>query len=167
MKVSMIAALDAQNGIGSANQLVWHLPDDFKWFKEHTIGKPLIMGRNTMLSLGRALPKRLNIVVSSSAENIIEGFTHAYTVKEALSLLDPDTEEVMIIGGGQMYKSMLDQADRLYLTRIHHTFDKMDTFFPVWKASEWRQTHQAHHTVDDRHQYAFDFLIYERIRNEN
>lgn len=165
MKVSMIAALDAQNGIGSANQLVWHLPDDFKWFKEHTIGKPLIMGRNTMVSLGRALPKRMNIVVSSSSESIIEGFTHAYTVEEALSLLNPEAEEVMIIGGGQMYRSMLDQSDCMYLTRIHHTFENMDTFFPAWNASEWRLIQQSHHAVDDRHQYAFDFLIYERIKN--
>jgi len=167
MKVSMIAALDAQNGIGSANQLVWHLPDDFKWFKEHTIGKPLVMGRNTMLSLGRALPKRLNIVVSSSSENIIEGFTHAYSVDEALRLIESDTSEVMIIGGGQMYQSMLERADSLYITRIHHSFENMDTFFPVWKEADWRLVQKTHHAVDDRHQYAFDFLIYERIRSGN
>lgn len=167
MKVSMIAALDAQNGIGSANQLVWHLPDDFKWFKEHTIGKPLIMGRNTMLSLGRALPKRLNIVVSSSNENIIEGFTHVYKVDDAIKLIGQDVEEVMIIGGGQMYTAMLDKADRLYITRIHHNFENMDTYFPKWNENQWLMVQHAHHGVDDKHQYAFDFLIYDRVKSDN
>lgn len=163
----MIAALDANNAIGSGNQLVWHLPDDFKWFKEHTIGKPLIMGRNTMLSLGRALPKRLNIVVSSSSENIIDGFTHAPTVDKAIELIGTDCEEVMIIGGGKMYSSMLSQADRLYITRIHHEFDKMDTYFPEWKTEEWQEISKDHHSVDDRHLYAFDFLILDRIKSGN
>lgn len=163
----MIAALDARNAIGSGNQLVWHLPDDFKWFKEHTIGKPLIMGRNTMLSLGRALPKRLNIVVSSSPENIIEGFTHSATVEKAIELIGADCEEVMIIGGGKMYSSMLNKADRLYITRIHHEFEDMDTYFPEWKSEEWQEISNDHHSVDDRHQYAFDFLILDRIKSGN
>lgn len=167
MKVSMIAALDANNAIGSGNQLVWHLPDDFKWFKEHTLGKPMVMGRNTMVSLGKALPKRLNIVVSSSSNDIIDGFTHATTVDQAFALLGNDCEEVMIIGGGKMYSSMLDKADRLYITRIRHEFENMDTFFPEWKAEEWQEIKREHHSVDDRHQYAFDFIILDRIKNGN
>jgi dihydrofolate reductase len=167
MKVSMIAALDAQNAIGSKNQLVWHLPDDFKWFKEHTIGKPMVMGRNTMNSLGRALPKRLNIVVSSTPDNILEGFTYAASVAEALALIGNDCEEVMIIGGGQMYSSMLEKADRLYITKINYSFEQMDTYFPQWNENEWQEIRREHHSVDDRHQYAFDFIILDRIKNGN
>lgn len=161
----MIAAVDENLAIGSGNQLVWHLPDDFKWFKQHTIGKPMIMGRNTMVSLGKALPKRLNIVVSSSSDNIIEGFQHVFTIDEAIKLIGNSVDEAMIIGGGMMYKSMIDQADRLYITQIHHQFLNMDTFFPQWDQSQWKETYKEHHSVDDRHQYAFDFIILERVKN--
>jgi len=161
----MIAAIDENYAIGSGNQLVWHLPDDFKWFKEKTMGKPMIMGRNTMVSLGKPLPKRLNIAVSSSSENIIEGFHHAYSFEEALKMIDAETEEAMIIGGGKMYASLLDKADRLYITQIHHRFLNMDTYFPKWSSDEWKEVYNEHHSVDDRHQYAFDFKIFERVKN--
>lgn len=161
MKISMIVAMDENNGIGAGNQLVWHLPDDFKWFKQHTMGKPMIMGRNTMNSLGKPLPKRLNIVVSSKNENIIDGFLYASSIDEALSMLPEDTEEVMVIGGGQIYASMLDRTDVLYITRIHHAFENMDTFFPKW-GDEWKRVYSANHAGDDRHDYSFDFEIYER-----
>ena len=92
MLISLIAAIDSNYGIGSENKLLWHLPDDFKWFKQHTIGKPLIMGRNTMLSLGKPLPKRLNIVISSSGKDIIEGFVHVQSIEEALKAVPENTE---------------------------------------------------------------------------
>lgn len=163
MKLSMIVALDQNNAIGSKNQLVWHLPDDFKWFKQQTMGKPMIMGRNTMLSLGKPLPKRQNIVISSRNTDIIEGFEYAKDIDTALELIPKETEEVFIIGGGQVYASLLGRTDRLYITRIHHAFEDMDTFFPKWSDTEWQRTFSQNHAADDRHAYAFDFEIYERV----
>lgn len=163
MKVSTIVALDANNAIGAGNKLVWHLPDDFKWFKEKTMGKPMIMGRNTMNSLGKPLPKRVNIVVSSSDKDIIDGFIHVKSVQEALDKIDEGTEEVMVIGGGMLYKSMLDICDRMYITRINHSFEDMDTFYPTWNENEWVEVYNEHHDKDDRHAYDFNMIIYDRI----
>lgn len=163
MKLSMIVAMDQDNGIGAGNRLVWHLPDDFKWFKQHTMGKPMIMGRNTMQSLGKPLPKRQNIVISSKNADILDGFEYAANIDQALTRIPASTEEVFIIGGGQVYASLFDRTDRLYVTRIHHTFDNMDTHFPRWKDSEWKRTFSQNHAADDKHAYSFDFEIYERV----
>lgn len=154
--------MDRQNAIGFNNQLLWHLPDDFKWFKEKTKGKPMLMGRNTMLSLGRPLPGRLNIVISSSNNNIPEGFVYAANMEAALQLLPPATEELMIIGGGKVYSGLLPMAHRMYITRVHHQWPGADTFYPAWSESEWTCTYTEHHPADERHQYAFDFEIWER-----
>lgn len=162
-RISLIAALDENNAIGYRNQLMWNLPDDFKWFKRQTVGKPNIMGRNTMSSLGKPLKDRLNIVLSSSSENIIEGFTHASSLDEAMALVPPGTEEVMIIGGGVLFRETLAMADRLYITRIHHRFEA-DTYFPQWEPDEWEQTFFEHHGTDERHLYEFDFMILDRKR---
>lgn len=167
MKISMIAALDEKNGIGAANQLLWHLPDDFKWFVSHTKGKPVVMGRNTMNSLPKALPNRRNIVLSSRNNGIREGFEHAYSFSEVLEKLGQDTEKLMIIGGAQLYQALLPQADELIITRVHHHFDQADVFFPHWSDSEWTEVYKEHHAKDEKHAYSFDFIIYQRIRNGN
>lgn len=163
MIVSLIAALDINYGIGANNQLLWHLPDDFKWFKQHTIGKPVIMGRNTMLSLGKPLPKRLNIVISSSGKDIIEGFVHVKSIEEAMDSLPPETQEVMVIGGGMIYSQMIQKADKLYITFVKHAFDQIDTYFPKWKAQDWKETYREMHGIDEKHSFAFDLTIFERI----
>jgi dihydrofolate reductase len=170
MKISLIAAMDINNAIGYHNDLMWHLPDDFKWFKRHTLGKPLIMGRNTMNSLGKPLPKRLNITLSSSDKDIIEGFQHAFGIEEAFTMIPEDTEEVMVIGGGNIFRQVMDMADRLYVTRIHHGFENADTYFPKWEESEWKQVFHEFHPEDEKHQFAFDFFILERaglVKNDN
>ena len=158
----MIAAMASNRAIGLKNTLLWHLPDDFKWFKEKTKGKPMIMGRNTMISLGKPLPGRLNIVVSSKPENIIDGYLYANTLENAFKLVPENTEEVMIVGGGQIYTQMLVKAHRLYITMVHHSWPEADTFFPEWKAEEWNTVFKEHHAKDDRHAYSFDFEILER-----
>jgi dihydrofolate reductase len=164
MKISLIAAMDTHNAIGYKNELMWHLPDDFKWFKRHTLGKPLIMGRNTMNSLGKPLPGRSNIVLSSSGKDIIQGFQHAFSIDESLRLLPADTAEVMVIGGGIIFKQFLPVADCLYITRIKHAFEHADTYFPEWDEKEWRQVFHEFHAVDEKHKFAFDFFILERIK---
>ena len=163
MLISLIAAIDSNYGIGADNKLLWHLPDDFKWFKQHTIGKPLIMGRNTMLSLGRPLPKRLNIVISSSGKDIIDGFVHVQSIEEALKAIPENTEEVMVIGGGMVYTQMLELANRLYITFVNHAFENIDTYFPKWKEAEWKEVHKESHATDDAHLYAFDLCIFDKI----
>lgn len=162
MKIAMIAAMDANNAIGFQNKLLWHLPDDFKWFKEKTKGKPMIMGRNTMNSLEKPLPNRLNIVVSSKNTNIIEGFIYAQNFKEALNLLPSNTEEAMIIGGGKVYTQLLASADVLYITKVNNIWENADTFFPKWNENEWQLIYNEKHAQDERHAYSFEFFIYER-----
>lgn len=163
MKISLIAAMDKNLGIGAGNKLLWHLPDDFKWFKKHTLGKPVFMGRNTMLSLGKPLPGRENIVVSASGREIIEGFRKETDIDEAVSKMSKATDELMVIGGGMIYQCMLSMADRLYLTMVDHVFPEADTFFPAWNHSEWEEVHREHHPADEKHLYAFDLLILDRI----
>ena len=163
MLISLIAAIDSNYGIGSENKLLWHLPDDFKWFKQHTIGKPLIMGRNTMLSLGKPLPKRLNIVISSSGKDIIEGFVHVQSIEEALKAVPENTEEVMVIGGGMVYSQMLQVANKLYITFVEHSFENIDTYFPKWKMEDWKEVYREMHAIDEAHLYAFDLCVFEKI----
>jgi dihydrofolate reductase len=164
MKISLIAAMDVNNAIGYHNQLMWHLPDDFKWFKKHTLGKPVIMGRNTMDSLGKPLSGRLNIALSSTTDNIIDGFKHAFSMIEAMQMLPEGTDEVMVIGGGNIFKQVLPAADRLYITRIRHGFELADTYFPKWDEEEWEQVFSEFHPVDEKHKYPFEFIILDRIK---
>ena len=163
MIISMIAAMDRNRAIGFNNNLLWHLPDDFKWFKEKTKGKPLVMGRHTMLSLGKPLPGRMNIVVSSTDQYIIEGYVYANSLEKALTLVPEGTEEVMIIGGGQVYKQMLKKADRLYVTIVDHEWPNADTYFPEWNKDEWQTIYSEHHAINEKHAYAFELKILERL----
>ncbi|MDP2175182.1 MAG: dihydrofolate reductase [Bacteroidota bacterium] len=164
MKISLIAAIDEKHAIGASNQLMWHLPDDFKWFKTHTKGKPMLMGRNTMLSLGKPLPGRINLVLSSSSNDIIPGFIHVYNWNDAKMFLPENTEELMVIGGGKVYQDAINNADVLYITIVNHVFDNADTFFPKWNANEWHEVFSEHHAKDDNHAYSFDFKILEKIK---
>ncbi|MFA0350137.1 type 3 dihydrofolate reductase, partial [Vibrio sp. 10N.222.55.C6] len=130
MIISMIAAMANNRIIGKDNQMPWHLPADFAWFKRSTMGKPVVMGRKTYDSIGRPLPGRLNVVISRDESLKIEGVTTVTSIEQALELLS-DVEEVMIIGGGSIYESCLPKADKLYLTYIDFAVDG-DTQFPDW-----------------------------------
>lgn len=161
MLISLIAAIDSNYGIGSENKLLWHLPDDFKWFKQHTIGKPVIMGRQTMLSLGKPLPNRLNMVLSSDPSSVLPGFEHAFSIHEAIEKLS-EYAEVFVIGGGQIYNAFLPMAHALYLTFVKAQFEGVDTYFPRFSAAHWQETSREAHGIDDRHAYAFDLCVFER-----
>jgi dihydrofolate reductase len=134
-RISMIAAVAANRVIGAKNDLIWRLPEDLKRFKKITSGHPVIMGRNTYLSLGRPLPKRTNIVITSNenfAKEVPEGVIVVNSLMEALVIApDLDEKEVFIIGGGRVYAEALGFADRLYLTLIDKDFEG-DTVFPDW-----------------------------------
>lgn len=136
MRIAMIAAMANNRVIGKDNQMPWHLPEDLKHFKALTLGKPVVMGRKTFESIGRPLPGRHNIVISRQADLIIEGVT-CVTSFDAAKLAAGDCEELVIIGGGQLYAMLLPMADILYLTHINLTLEG-DTWFPAWDENDWK-----------------------------
>ncbi len=162
MVTSMIVATGRNNEIGRNNELLWHLPDDFRWFVKQTKLKTIVMGRNTMDSLGKPLKNRRNIVLSSRNTDIIEGFEHFTNLESVFSALPEHEEELMIIGGAQLYSYALKFADRLYITRVKAVFDDADTFFPVLDSAQWELTFKEVHEIDETHQYGFEFQILER-----
>lgn len=158
--LSLIAALDRQRAIGRAGDMPWHLPDDLKRFKQLTLGKPVLMGRKTALSIGRALPGRPNLVLSRSGEAPYAGQQTVRSLDEAIAVAAG--AELMVIGGGEIYALALPLAARLYLTEIDAAVVDADTWFPAWDATPWRETARSAHAADARHAYAFDFVDYAR-----
>jgi dihydrofolate reductase len=161
MKISIIVAADENNGIGNGNQLLCHLPNDLKYFKKITSGHHIVMGRNTYESIGRPLPNRVNLVLSRNPDLAIEGCIVCTHFDEAKKIAAEAGEtELIITGGGTLYEQTLSIAHCIYLTRIHHTFDA-DTFFPVL-GNEWKCTQSDRHEPDEKHAYAYTFMIFER-----
>lgn len=157
--ISLIAAVGENLELGAENDLLWHLPDDFAWFVEQTKNHVIIMGRKTMESLGKPLKNRRNLVVSRNLKSVTDGFELFPSIEAALADAHvTETQEIFIIGGGEIYRQSMDFADRLYITRVHGTFPKADTHFPTWDAS-WDIAYFRHHPIDERHAYSFDFII--------
>ena len=139
--VAAIAAMSKNFAIGKDNQLLWHIPDDFRHFKETTMGKPIIMGRKTYESLGKPLPGRANIVITSKPEQIEGDVITVATIDEAIDkakqiATDTSVYEIFIIGGGQIYEAAMPQTQRIYLTVINQDYEG-DTFFPKINPAEW------------------------------
>ncbi|WP_458379583.1 dihydrofolate reductase [Pseudomonas chlororaphis] len=161
LTLSLIAALGENRVIGVDNSMPWHLPGDFKYFKEHTLGKPIIMGRKTWDSLGRPLPGRLNIVVSRQAELQLEG-AEVYPSLEAAVIRAEEwarkqcADEVMLIGGAQLYAQGLDHADRLYLTRVALS-PEGDAWFPQFDQNQWKKVWNSLNPPEgDKPAYSFE-----------
>ncbi|MDU7866810.1 MAG: type 3 dihydrofolate reductase [Pantoea sp.] len=159
--ISLIVALAADRIIGMENAMPWDLPADLAWFKRNTLKKPVIMGRLTFESIGRPLPGRLNIVVSSKPGSA-EGVTWVTSLDAALQAAG-DAEEVMVIGGGQIYEQMLPRADRLYLTHIDAEVEG-DTQFPDYEPDEWQSTFSEFHDADAQNSHSYCFEILDRRR---
>ncbi|PMH29274.1 diacylglycerol kinase [Vibrio lentus] len=159
MIISMIAAMANNRVIGKDNQMPWHLPADFAWFKRSTMGKPIVMGRKTYDSIGRPLPGRLNVVISRDESLEIEGVTTVTSIEKALELVS-DVDEVMIIGGGSIYESCLPKANKLYLTYIDLEVDG-DTQFPSW-GEGWKQSFNDTYQADEKNKHNMEFVILER-----
>ncbi|MEL7293853.1 MAG: type 3 dihydrofolate reductase [Pseudomonadota bacterium] len=159
MIISMIAAMAQDRVIGKDNQMPWHLPADFAWFKRCTLGKPVVMGRKTYQSIGRPLPGRHNIVISRERELEIEGVTTVTSIDEALQAAG-EVEEVMIIGGGTIYQACLAQANKLYITYIDANVDG-DTQFPAW-SEEFFETYSENYTADENNAYDMRFVVLEK-----
>lgn len=157
--ISLIAAIDEAGGLGINNQLLCHLPADLQHFKKTTMGKPIIMGRKTFASIGRPLPGRTNIVLSHSPLSI-EGVTVCDSLLKVINQYQ-DTNELIIIGGAEIYRQSMDVATRLYITRIHHRFTA-DVFFPNIDESLWHCQSQTFYPRDEKNQYDLTFLTYER-----
>ncbi|MCH8070455.1 MAG: dihydrofolate reductase [Proteobacteria bacterium] len=161
MKVSMIVAASANNVIGVDGGLPWRLSEDLRRFKEITLGKPMIMGRLTFESIGKALPGRRSIVITRQANYEAEGCDVVTTMDAALELAS-DADEVMIIGGGKVYEQLLPMTDRIYLTRVHADFDG-DTFFPEIREDEWQIVSSEPLPSNDERPFSISFQTLERI----
>ena len=151
--LSMIVAASENNVIGKNNQLLWHLPDDLKHFKRTTKGHHVIAGRKTFESQGRPLPNRTNIIITRNRDLQIDGCEIAHSLDEAISMVKND-DEPFIIGGENIYKQALPKVDRIYLTRVHATFEG-DTYFPEIDANEWEVVSSEYHGTDEKHKYPF------------
>jgi dihydrofolate reductase len=164
MFISLLAALDRDFAIGKGNALPWHLSDDLRRFKALTLGKPLLMGRKTAESLGRALPGRLNLVLTRSGQVPFEGMQAVETLEEALFVAGLEqAEELCVIGGGEVFALALPQAQRMHLTFVDTVVAGADAFFPRFDPDDWRETSREAHPADARNEFAFAFADFERI----
>jgi len=164
MKLSLIAALDRNHAIGRDNDLPWRLPDDLKRFKALTLGKPVLMGRKTAQSLGRALPGRRNLVLTRSGAVPFEGMQAVASIDEALRIAETDdADELCVIGGGEVYAQALSLATHLFLTHVETQVDGAEAFFPAFDAAQWRVVSRERHEADAKHAFAFEFVDYVRI----
>lgn len=162
MRISIIVAMGLNNAIGKNNALLWHLPNDLKMFKSLTSGHAILMGRKTYESIGRPLPNRNNIVISTNIDLKIEGCTVFSSVSDALSALrSTEATEIFIIGGGQIYNETFHFVDRMYLTKVNENFEG-DVFFPEINFEKWNMISSSHFDKDEKHAFDFDFEIWDR-----
>ena len=165
MEICLIGAMDRQNVIGKRGHIPWHLPADLVHFKHTTMGKPLVMGRKTHMSIGRALPGRRNIVLSRSARWVpADGCESVSGVDEAMDLLQ-DEAVVMVIGGQTVYAAFLAQATRLHLTMVDTQVVEGDAWFPTFDPGEWQEIARADHEPDEANRFAMSFRELVRSRN--
>jgi dihydrofolate reductase len=156
--ITLIAATSENNALGKDNQLVWHLPNDFKRFKQLTSGHHIIMGRKTFESFPKPLPNRTHIIITRQKNYTVEGCFIANSIENAIAMA-PKDEEIFIIGGAEIYKQSIDFADKIELTRVHSTFDA-DAYFPEINLNNWTLVFEEHHYKDEKHQFDFTFLTY-------
>ncbi len=166
MKIAMIAAVAENNAIGINNKMPWYLPGDLRYFKAMTIGKPVVMGRKTFQSLGKPLPGRTNIVITRDKHFTHDGIKVVHSLPDALSLakdiaMIDDANEVMLIGGAEIYKQAMPQAERLYLTRVYQRFEG-DAFFPTLDNNAWQEIAREDHRTEDEQSLTYSYLVLER-----
>ncbi len=160
MEKVIIVAIADNNAIGRDNQLLWHISEDLRFFKRTTLGCPVIMGRKTFESIGRALPKRVNIVVSRCF-NTGEEVAVAGSLEDAFKVAEEtNLERCFVIGGGQIYAQALDMADRLIVTHVHTVIEEADTFFPVIDTDIWKVAQRSELFHDEETGYDFEFVEY-------
>jgi dihydrofolate reductase len=158
--ITMIAAAGENEALGKDNDLVWHLPDDFKRFKKLTTGHHIIMGRKTFETFPKLLPNRVHVVITRNTDYQAEGAIVVHTMKDALEVAKNDMQP-FIIGGGEIYTMGMDYADCIELTRVHDTFEA-DAFFPKIDTEIWAVEKEEFHDTDEKHKYPFTYLTYKR-----
>ena len=168
VELAIIVAAADNGVIGCKGELPWHLPEDLRYFKRVTLGKPIVMGRKTFESIGRPLPGRANIVISRNADYRAEGVRVVASLDEALQLAEDiaandSVDEVMVIGGAQIYAEALLRADRLYYTAVHGNVEG-DAFLPGIDWTLWRETSREAHRAASTDAFDYTFLTYERPR---
>ncbi|MED1715355.1 dihydrofolate reductase [Bacillus paralicheniformis] len=159
--ISLITAMDRNRLIGKDNDLPWHLPQDLKYFKEVTKGHAVIMGRKTFESIGKPLPHRENIIVTSNKELDIPNCQMMHSAEEAVRFAKNKNEECFVIGGSTLYTEILPFADKLYVTKIDETFEG-DRYFPEFSEAEWEIVSRRKGLKDDKNPYDYEFLVYQR-----
>jgi len=160
--LSLLVAADENNVIGKNNLLPWHLPNDLKYFKNLTWAMPIVMGRKTFESIGKPLPGRNSIVISRNTDWQYEGVASVHTIKEAIQKAKSfKVKEVFVIGGAEIFSSTFSQAQRIYLTRIHHEFEG-DVFIPPISTSEWALTGEHFCAANEKNIYAHTFQVWEK-----
>ena len=159
-RITLVAALDDNRAIGFDNRMPWHLPDDLRRFKALTSGKTVLMGRKTAQSLGRALPNRQNLVLTRSGKVPFADMQAVATWQQAVDAAGSD--ELMVIGGGEIYAMALPMADCLHLTLVDTRLAQADAYFPAYDPEQWRVTHEEAHAADERHAFAFRFIDCQR-----
>ena len=159
--ITIIAATGTNNALGKDNQLIWHLSNDLKRFKKLTKDHHVIMGRKTFESMPKALPSRINVVITRQKNYQLEGAVVVHSLQEALEIAKDDVQP-FIIGGGEIYEQAMDVAQRIELTRVHAEFEA-DTFFPSIDLSIWKETFKEDHFKDTNHNYDFTFIQYEKL----
>lgn len=163
MLISLIVAASENNVIGRNNDLPWKLPDDMRFFVKTTKGHHILMGRKNLESFGKLLPNRTNLLLTRDRNYEFEGAVIFHDLNEAIEFSkDKGEDELMVIGGGEIYKQCLPIADRIYLTRIHSTIEG-DTFFPELNEKEWELKEEVFHPKDEKHNYSFTFNTYEKF----
>lgn len=158
--VTVVAAVAKNRAIGLRGEMPWHLPDELRHFKRITLGKPVLMGRKTFEAIGRPLPGRQNLVISRHSEYRAEGVATANSLEEAMALAAPG--EVMVIGGGELYRLALPIAGRMFLTVVDCE-PEADTWFPRWREGDWELVGSVPHAVDERHDWSFQMQEWLRV----
>lgn len=160
MKISLIVAFDNNFGIGKDNKLLWNLPNDLKHFKEITTGKTILMGRSTYESIGKPLPNRFNLILSTNIDYLVDGCVVLNSLNKAIKYCKiNNVDELIIIGGGKLYAEVFDLCTTLYVTHVNSSFDA-DTFFPKINYKEWNLIETKEHIADEKHKYNYSFSKY-------
>lgn len=162
--MKLIVAKASNNVIGDNNKLIWHLPNDLKHFKNLTTDHPIIMGRKTYESLGRPLPNRTNIIITRDQSYQDQNIVITYSLEEAIEKAKAIKDDFFVIGGGEIYKQAMLEADELHITEVHHEFDG-DTYFPEIDEEVFEEIQKEHYLKDEKHPFSYSFLTYKRIKD--
>lgn len=164
-RISIIVAHSTNLVIGNDNSLPWRIANDLKHFKELTVGKPVVMGRKTYESIGFPLPNRMNIIISRNKSFNARDITTAHTIEDAVNIAHDhcDGDEIMIIGGEQIYRHVMPIVDRIYLTLVDTDIDG-DAHFPTYDMNNWSETSRESFSADDLNQYDYSFITLDRIQ---